>query len=1433
MEKCLLSSFWLEPLEPRLLFSADLVPPPPEGGLAGGEAVAVVETPLRPAGSATDLSQASEQLRRELLFIDGEVKDYQQLLDDFIARQEGRRNILAVVLDPAADGIAQISAYLRAEGNIDAIHLVSHGSDGAVKLGNVWLSAQNLDAHAEAIEGWRLALSEEADLLLYGCNLAQGEAGRALLDNLRLITGADVASTDDITGHQSLGGDWDLEYRLGAIETGIAFSTGLQKNWNGILATTYLANETATDSSEVKIDQNWGQSFSYTSGNGTYVVDQLSLQLRKEVGAVGQTLTVSLRASWNGPVLGSNTLDATELTSSFAWKAFTFGEVSLNDGQTYYIRISSSSNAGKVHVGVNSSGGYAGGDLINKDGVADSGKDLAFRVADVSQDGLWITTANGLNAGGNIWGKADLVQLFDPNLSFSPGVTGGTFNTGASLSTAADGKQVNGVHYVTTAIQVGVNAFQLLPGDLLFLSIDATAAAFGGLNVDKDDVVLYRPDSPGNYSTGTYSILIRNMVPGQELRGITLVEKNTVVGSVTLQAGDFLFLRQGGSEEKQVWRYTDYTAGNVDGGGTASVLIDGGEDDININKRLVGIDLVETTITLGGRTLNAGTVLLAVDSATTVGKNNLAVTEFDIFALEVDSADIDSATASLFFKGADLGLSNKIDGFSLNVGVNAAPVLTPPAANLTPISEDNVANSGSLVSTILAGSASDANGDPLGLALTATVAGNGSWQYSTNGGSSWTPVGAVADNNALLLRGPDRIRFVPDGKNADTASISYRAWDQSSGSAGQKATTTPNGGSSAYSLATDTATINVTAVNDAPTDITLDNLTVPENAHGAVIGNLATSDVDTGDSHGYTVNDARFEVVGSQLKLKASTALDFEAEPTVSLTVTSTDSAGLSIQKALVITVTNVNENPVAGTDSLSTVENVPLLITTADLLLNDADEDLDPLSIVGFTQPANGAVVDNLNGTWTYTPGSSFYGVDSLTYTLSDGNGGTAIGTIHINVSEAANTAPVALVDNLLTVEDSPLTITVASDIRGNDYDNDGDPLTVTGFTQPANGTLVDNLDGSWTYTPDLNFNGSDSFSYTISDGKGGTATGTAIILVTAVGDTPQVTNGSAISGRQSELIFVTRNAADGAEVTHFRISGISGGTLSLADGVTQVNNGDFISVAQGQAGLKFSPNSGSVAPGSFQAEASEDGLTVAAQSSAATATITVTRPSQQPDKPAEENKKEQAETKAEDDVPIVVPGFSESLTRAAEITAPPADSVFLPQDAPRRASLTLSLPVLIQGREMATADLTSEVFNELKNLFEAAPDLLKGFENSLASLDISSLTPEAYTRVRDMLDAIQNDLGQQIRLEKTLIGSAIATSVGLSAGYVVWMLQGGSLLASVLSSIPAWQLADPLSILAGSRGKDEEEDEDSLEKIIADGSEDEADEDESESKD
>ncbi|WNM63856.1 DUF4347 domain-containing protein [Candidatus Nitrospira neomarina] len=173
---------------------------------------------------------------------------------------------------------------------------------------------------------------------------------------------------------------------------------------------------------------------------------------------------------------------------------------------------------------------------------------------------------------------------------------------------------------------------------------------------------------------------------------------------------------------------------------------------------------------------------------------------FDQFAYTIDDGNGGTDTGTVYV--------------TIN-GVNDAPVLAPAAPSLTTIAEDDTGNSGDLISNIVGASIADVDSGAVeGIAITGLNSGTGTWEYNT--GSGWTPVGAVSNGSALLLRATDSVRFVPNGLNADSATVTYRAWDQTSGTEGTKVDVSTNGGTTAYSTATDTATVTVTGVNDAP-----------------------------------------------------------------------------------------------------------------------------------------------------------------------------------------------------------------------------------------------------------------------------------------------------------------------------------------------------------------------------------------------------------------------------------------------------------------------------------------------------------------------------------------------------------------------------------------------------------------------------------------
>ncbi|HWU39185.1 MAG TPA: DUF4347 domain-containing protein, partial [Candidatus Acidoferrum sp.] len=220
--------FFLEPLESRLLLSADLpaslLPTP-----------LIASVPSSPSAILDQLIPATQPHRQEMVVIDANVPDYQQLVKDVCGENGGNRQFDVVVLDPHRDGIQQITDALAGHKGLEALHILSHGADGTVQLGSTWLNTQDLSAYASAIAGWKSSFADDANVLLYGCDVAEHEDGRAFINALAFLTGVAVAASDDPTGASQLGGDWNLEVRTGPIETTTLLSTVKQDSWEHVL----------------------------------------------------------------------------------------------------------------------------------------------------------------------------------------------------------------------------------------------------------------------------------------------------------------------------------------------------------------------------------------------------------------------------------------------------------------------------------------------------------------------------------------------------------------------------------------------------------------------------------------------------------------------------------------------------------------------------------------------------------------------------------------------------------------------------------------------------------------------------------------------------------------------------------------------------------------------------------------------------------------------------------------------------------------------------------------------------------------------------------------------------------------------------------------------------------------------------------------------
>ncbi len=226
-----------------------------------------------------------------------------------------------------------------------------------------------------------------------------------------------------------------------------------------------------------------------------------------------------------------------------------------------------------------------------------------------------------------------------------------------------------------------------------------------------------------------------------------------------------------------------------------------------------------------------------------------------------------------------------------------------------------------------------------------------------------------------------------------------------------------------------------------------------------------------------------------------------------SFTYAVSDGRGGTATGTVNLTVLPVNDTPAAGDDNYTTAVNLivlslPLAVSAPGVLGNDADADGDPLTAQLVSNPAGGLLSFNPNGSFTYTAVLNFSGTDAFSYRVTDGTAWSPPATVFINVS-SPNRPPVAQADGYSTAEDTPLTV-AATGVLGNDADPDGDSLYSILDSLPTNGTLRYTPNGGFTYTPALDWAGTDMFTYHATDGSRDSAPVTVTITVTPVNDLP-----------------------------------------------------------------------------------------------------------------------------------------------------------------------------------------------------------------------------------------------------------------------------------------------------------------------------------------
>lgn len=299
--------------------------------------------------------------------------------------------------------------------------------------------------------------------------------------------------------------------------------------------------------------------------------------------------------------------------------------------------------------------------------------------------------------------------------------------------------------------------------------------------------------------------------------------------------------------------------------------------------------------------------------------------------------------------------------------------------------------------------------------------------------------------------------------------------------------TDPHGGQT-----TATVTLDIAAVNDDPVAAAL---AVSGPSDAAIAGQLSATDVDgdalafaldTGPANGVAVVDGDGDFTYTP---------DAGFSGADSFTFTVDDGNGGVDTETVSITIAAPNLPPVANPVGVTTDEGTAV---SGVIVATDPNPG-DVLTYFQQTAATKGNVTVNSDGTFTYTPfnNSNFNGVDSFKYFVTDGNGGDATGTVTITINPV-NDDPKA---NNLSVSGSEDTV-ISGQVTATDVD--GDVLTYGLDTGPSFGSVVVNGNGAFAYTPDADFNGTDSFVYAADDGNGGVDTATVSITVTSVVDAP-----------------------------------------------------------------------------------------------------------------------------------------------------------------------------------------------------------------------------------------------------------------------------------------------------------------------------------------
>ncbi len=1037
-------------------------------------------------GAAVDADQSTAGV--ELIVIDTAVTGYQAL----VAEWQSRGTI--ILIDGAQDGVAQLRDALASYNNIDALHIVSHGGEGYVQLGQSRLTASAVEGqYASLLAEIGRSLSADGDVLIYGCDVGAGAAGQALVDALGRATGADIAASIDDTGSILRGGDWTLENRLGTIDN----ATLIAQDWEGLLAPAVIAINPA--STVLRVFNAAGTEVANSStGTGFSVV----VGAQRSVGVAGGGVAV-----WsNAGTVGGQAVDlrAVVVSSTLATDVIRFDRPVAGTNDPAFL-LATAGGTGNAAVEVR-------WELVLAGTNTPIAADISYTIADL--DGTGADVNNPTRESVSV--ATDTLSSFQ-----SAGTTDVKFITNQPGAVTAFGTQNE---LAAPPLPISAAKFNWLNTSnwTITYNLNRAASAQAGYSHDGNSdfnfgtggvtTSIPRLDLDGNDSTAT----------GSNYRG-TFTENGA---AVRITDTDLIIANPVGTIQSTTVTLTNVQTGDqllVNGSTAASGTLTGG---------------ISYTITGG---------VIQLTGASSAANYSAALQAITFRNTTERPATVDRNITVGFSNGTFA--SNQAVSTIRVIEVNDRPdAVDDPArttAEDTPITNINVlGNDTDLDDTLTVTAATAANG-------TVTINANGTLNYTPNANFNGTdtitytvsdgrggtdtaivPITITAVNDA-----PVAVGSLPPRTNLDGASgisvataVGFADVDGPAGTTTYSATGLPPGLSINATTGEITGTINRSAsqtgggvynvvvtrsdgslsatqafswtiTNPPPVAVNDATLTVNEDTAGTTVNVLANDSDPDGDPISITGATATngSVVVNANGTLTFTPNANYNGPATITYTIS--DGQGGTATATVPVTVVAVNDAPTrVGTlppqtslDAAAGI-NVPTAQAFADVDGPTATYSATGLPLGLSINSTTGAITGTINRSASQGGAAGVYNV---VVTRSDGT---------LSVTQPfswtiTNPPPVAVNDGpLTTAEDTPIT---SINVRANDSDPDGDPISVVSASA-TNGTVTINPDGTLRYVPNSNFNGTDTITYTISDGQGGTSTATVAITITAVNDAP-----------------------------------------------------------------------------------------------------------------------------------------------------------------------------------------------------------------------------------------------------------------------------------------------------------------------------------------